>query len=184
MINVVCRCNLDYLEQEKWPSELPSVAVGQTIESGHRWPKMPTHGIELVVVDVTWRHARRLGWYAEVELHLPRLPFLSVSHWENWYDKVRGRIEEETYIQREKQIREEAYEQDIRRLRSSEGEEPMFRVLDRLDLACQQFFAADSAEPVRTNAKLEIESTLELLSDHRRSRGLPPLVGSTGQLAK
>lgn len=90
MINVHCHSNLD-LYNEQWPTQLvcrPN--VGDYIPSATKW----RNGVqlELMVVRVTHRTAVSLphnGPYLDVELHLPPHRFDNISHFEEWYRKIR-----------------------------------------------------------------------------------------------
>lgn len=106
---------------EKWPDELPEVPrVGDLIESGHEWVWYRTPGVdetlrehvlsgeitadysegpfrsrlELQVVRVVWRAVRQdydPVWAAELELHLPKGRFETLTTFYEWYGQITGR---------------------------------------------------------------------------------------------
>mgnify|MGYP001375946119 CR=1 FL=1 len=102
MIPVHCHSNLD-LRNPKWPTSLPSVAVGDLVESEN---KLQRGGVlQLQVVRITWKHSAApsgldRGWYADVELHLPKGRYAHVAQFEDWYDYQTGHTSAESYRRR------------------------------------------------------------------------------------
>jgi len=101
-MKIICRTNLD-LRGEEWPSELPAAPrVGDYIQSatGRKYnptkDSFPFNGpihLELQVVACKWKYHKSLyvregGWILEVELHLPKNRFESISDFEEWYDRL------------------------------------------------------------------------------------------------
>jgi hypothetical protein len=130
-IPVRCRTNLDDVGNEQWPEKLPAIPrVGDTIYSGTKWGQQSIQ-VNLKVVAVTWKpnycavwEGRRVptatptGWYAEIEMHLDPIMFKCVSHFEAWYDHIRGRTDTETYQRRIEALQKEMGPEFWRRTKS------------------------------------------------------------------
>lgn len=97
-MKVHCRSNLDNLQGEKWPDQLPArPMVGDFIMSATDWGG--GRRLRLEICGVTWKYGivnyigssngtvPLNGWYAEVELHMPRhiAAHRSINDWQAWY---------------------------------------------------------------------------------------------------
>lgn len=89
MIKVLCHTNLD-LRGEEWPTELPAVPrVGDKIESKTR--REGNFSLTLVVVSVIWAYYIREDAYVpEIELHLNKNVFNTITDFYNWYTPKLG----------------------------------------------------------------------------------------------
>lgn len=86
MVDVRCRSNLDLHFGEEWPRTLPTVAIGHKIES----KTVRRNGIRLTleVVSLTWKAHEEGGYYAELELHLPKGRFENIAAFQKWYQTL------------------------------------------------------------------------------------------------
>ena len=98
MIRIRCRTNLDV--NETWPDTLPAMpAVGDNIISRvvHTSPVGDKCQVRLKVVSITWLPCTLTDeMIPQIELHLPH-NFVSVAHFEAWYDFIRGNLSVEYY---------------------------------------------------------------------------------------
>lgn len=106
-MRVHCRTNLDDVMQcEKFPTVMDfRPIVGDLIQSSSSWLHngYPVY-LELKVVSTKIVCDPVSGrWYLEVELHLPSR-FKSIADFENWYDYIRGKIDQAYYQHRFNQL--------------------------------------------------------------------------------
>ncbi|RDJ34911.1 MAG: hypothetical protein DWQ19_08740 [Crenarchaeota archaeon] len=115
-MKVVCRSNLDLSPAETWPKELPALPhVGDRINSDNTWKtQQGPRTLQLEVTSITWKWNDTLGWYPEIELHLPKYPWLSIAHFQAWYDFAQGKYSYEYYLQAEERARLKASEERAR----------------------------------------------------------------------
>lgn len=112
MVPVRCRTNLDFCQQMKWPQELPSVpSVGHLVRANENFKG--GYVVELEVARVTWIWAgpdsfpHKNTWYAEVELGMVVSRGKTIPEFENWINKISGRISQECYERRAEQLYQE-----------------------------------------------------------------------------
>lgn len=102
MLKVYFRTNLDLLPPDlNWPEELPEIPrVGDLIRSPQTWKYDPGNTIggqgvlELEVCRITWKqfdNGVRNWWAPEIELHLPKSRWQSLTHFYEWYGKITGK---------------------------------------------------------------------------------------------